>query len=221
MNEPSSYSKEGSSWWAPLRKLAHSFILSQQNVTDVINQEKQCSKFVTIHCTRYFPKWLSLKIYENLYWIHFSLISFELVGLTLLRVYNKIPLNLLQYSWFQISVQCSFCEVYRTTFMLASGECSLHHITVTITIITNCTRFIKPHYIIVKIDLYRTMAAACWFLQRAQCSHCKRCISYGNSVRPSVRLSVRPSVTRQYCVKTMARSMVQFAPLDSKMCLVL
>ena len=32
------------------------------------------------------------------------------------------------------------------------------------------------------------------FLQRAQCSHCKRCISYGNSVRPSVRLSVCPSV---------------------------
>ena len=31
------------------------------------------------------------------------------------------------------------------------------------------------------------------FLQRAQCSHCKRCISYGNSVRLSVRLSVCPS----------------------------
>jgi len=59
------------------------------------------------------------------------------------------------------------------------------------------------------------------FLQRAQCSHCKRCISYGNSVCPSVRLSVRPSVTRRYCVKTRARSTVQFAPLDSKMCLVL
>jgi len=29
------------------------------------------------------------------------------------------------------------------------------------------------------------------FLQRAQCSHCKRGISYSNSVRPSVRLSVR------------------------------
>ena len=55
------------------------------------------------------------------------------------------------------------------------------------------------------------------FLQRAQCSHCKRCISYGNSVGPSVR----PSVTRRYCVKTTARSTVQFAPLDSKMCLVL
>jgi len=55
------------------------------------------------------------------------------------------------------------------------------------------------------------------FLQRAQCSHCKRCISYSNSVRPSVCLSV----TCRYCVKTTARSMVQFAPLDSKMCLVL
>jgi len=30
-------------------------------------------------------------------------------------------------------------------------------------------------------------------LQRAQCSHCKRCISYGNSVCPSVCLSVRLS----------------------------
>ena len=31
-------------------------------------------------------------------------------------------------------------------------------------------------------------------LQRAQCSHCKRCISYSNSVRPSVCPSVRLSV---------------------------
>jgi len=38
---------------------------------------------------------------------------------------------------------------------------------------------------------------------------------------PSVRLPVCPSVTRRYCVKTVARSTVQFAPLDSKMCLVL
>ena len=36
------------------------------------------------------------------------------------------------------------------------------------------------------------------------------------------RLSVvRPSVTRRYCVKTTARSTVQFALSDSKMCLVL
>ena len=40
------------------------------------------------------------------------------------------------------------------------------------------------------------------FLQRAQCSHCKRCISYSNSVCPSVRpshagiLSKRPHVAR-------------------------
>jgi len=31
----------------------------------------------------------------------------------------------------------------------------------------------------------------------------------------------RPSVTRRYCVKTAARSRMQFSPLDSKMCLVL
>jgi len=41
------------------------------------------------------------------------------------------------------------------------------------------------------------------------------------SVCPSVRLSVCLSVTRWYCVKTTARSTVQFAPSDSKMCLVL
>jgi len=41
------------------------------------------------------------------------------------------------------------------------------------------------------------------------------------TVCPSVRPSVRLSVTRRYCVKTTARSTVQFAPLDSKMCLVL
>ena len=41
------------------------------------------------------------------------------------------------------------------------------------------------------------------------------------SVCLSVRPSVRPSVTRRYCVKTTARSTVQFAPSDSKMCLVL
>ena len=45
------------------------------------------------------------------------------------------------------------------------------------------------------------------------------------TVRPSVGLSVCLSVclsvTRQYCVKTTARSTVQFALLDSKMCLFL
>jgi len=41
------------------------------------------------------------------------------------------------------------------------------------------------------------------------------------SVHLSVRLSVCLSVTRRYCVKTTARSTVQFALLNSKMCLVL
>ena len=39
---------------------------------------------------------------------------------------------------------------------------------------------------------------------------------------PSVcRPAVRPSVTRRYCVKTTARSTVQFTLPDSKMCIVL
>ena len=38
---------------------------------------------------------------------------------------------------------------------------------------------------------------------------------------PSVCPSVCPSVTRRYCVKMTARSIVQFALLDSKICLVL
>ena len=38
---------------------------------------------------------------------------------------------------------------------------------------------------------------------------------------PSVCLSIRLSATRRHYVKTAARSTVQFAPLDSKMCLVL
>ena len=38
---------------------------------------------------------------------------------------------------------------------------------------------------------------------------------------PSVCPSICLSVTRRYCVKTTAYSTVQFALLDSKMCLVL
>ena len=38
------------------------------------------------------------------------------------------------------------------------------------------------------------------------------CLSVCLSVRPSVRPSVRLSVTRRYCIKTAARSTVQFAP---------
>ena len=56
-----------------------------------------------------------------------------------------------------------------------------------------------------------------YFYSAPHCSHWKRCTSYGNSVC----LSVCPSVTRRYCVKTTARSTVQFALSDSKMCLFL
>jgi len=64
------------------------------------------------------------------------------------------------------------------------------------------------------------------FYSAPQCSHCKRCTSYGISsvclfVRPSVSLSVRLSVTRRYFVNKTAHSTVQFALSDSEMCLVL
>ena len=54
------------------------------------------------------------------------------------------------------------------------------------------------------------------FYSAPQCSHCKRC-TIAIAI-PSVCPSVRPSVTRRYCVKTTARSTVQFALSDSKMC---
>ena len=58
------------------------------------------------------------------------------------------------------------------------------------------------------------------FLQRAQCSHCKRCISYSNSVCPSVRPSVRH--TPVLCQNDgKQHGTVQFALSDSKMRLVL
>ena len=40
------------------------------------------------------------------------------------------------------------------------------------------------------------------FCSAPQCSHCKRCTSYSNSVRPSVRLSVFPSVCLSVCHTT-------------------
>ena len=66
-------------------------------------------------------------------------------------------------------------------------------------------------------DFYTASQKITPFYSAPQCSHCKRCTSYDNSVRPSVRLSV----TRRYCVKTTARSTVQFALSDSKICLAL
>jgi len=44
---------------------------------------------------------------------------------------------------------------------------------------------------------------------------------FASAVLAMAMPSVCPSITCQYCVKTMARSTVQFAPSDSKMCLVL
>jgi len=56
-------------------------------------------------------------------------------------------------------------------------------------------RWVRPAAGATKIwTFFHEIVYFCAFLQRAQCSHCKRCISYSNSVRLSVRPSVRPSV---------------------------
>ena len=80
---------------------------------------------------------------------------------------------------------------------------------------------IEGHKIVITL-FYKTTssdAGIMGFLQRAAILALQALYSYGNSVRPSVCLSV--TVRRRYCVKTTARSTVQFALSDSKMCLVL
>jgi len=47
------------------------------------------------------------------------------------------------------------------------------------------------------------------------------CAEFASAVLATAIPSVCPSVTRRYCVKTTARSMVQFPLSDSKLCLVL
>jgi len=53
------------------------------------------------------------------------------------------------------------------------------------------------------------------------CSNARIASAILATALPSVCLSVRPSVTRRYSVKTTARSTAQFALSDSKRCLVL
>jgi len=59
----------------------------------------------------------------------------------------------------------------------------------------------------------------CTFYSEPQCSRCNASIA--SAVLAIAIPSVCPSVTRPYCVKRTACSTVQFALLDSKMCLVL
>ena len=78
------------------------------------------------------------------------------------------------------------------------------------------TKYINiTHYSVPEMEcLYTGIKPKCRpnaFYSAPQCSHCKRCTSYGNSVCLSVCLSA----TRRYCVKTTARSTVQFELSDS------
>ena len=70
-------------------------------------------------------------------------------------------------------------------------------------------------------DVLRDIAMATIFTARAMARNARIASAVLAIAIPSVRLSVCLSVTRRYCVKTTARSTVQFAPLDRKMCLVL
>jgi len=79
------------------------------------------------------------------------------------------------------------------------------------------TYMLLPHAVNFRRFCFFGAVSLCFFCSAPQCSHCKRCTSYGNSVRLSVCLSV----TRWYCVKTTARSTVQFALSGIEMCLVL
>jgi len=52
-------------------------------------------------------------------------------------------------------------------------------------------------------------------------SYAEACLSYRLDVCPSVRSSVRPSVTRWYCIKTAERIVIISSPHDSPFILVL
>jgi len=65
-----------------------------------------------------------------------------------------------------------------------------------------------------------SFSTLCSFYSATHCKRCTICTAIP-SVCPSDRLSVRPSDTRRYCVKTTASSTMQFALSDRKMCLVL
>ena len=170
----------------------------------------------------------------------------SLTGLKRSSVRRCFALNIL---WFVAKRQIDFCNLhwhisyYRNRYTIKMWLCE--HKVESRQIYTDDHRIHGSHqcftssqwrhskrhmiiaYCLIKTLRWPISATPVIFLQRAQCSRCKRCISYSNSVCPSVCSSVRPSVclsvTRRYCVKTtdVARCTVQFAPLDSKMCLVL
>jgi len=79
---------------------------------------------------------------------------------------------------------------------------------------TSCLRFIFG-IVLLKVISSVNIEPQFSFYSAPQCSHCKRCTSYGISVHLSVHLSVYLSLRRWYCVKTTARRMVHFAVSDS------
>ena len=78
--------------------------------------------------------------------------------------------------------------------LLTSAQVSSHFRTACASYITHLLLHSTYHILSTKCVGSRLRWVDVAFLQRAQCSHCKRCISYSNSVCLSVCLSVRLSV---------------------------
>jgi len=164
--------------------------------------------------------WTNGRIYGTVASVVINSVS-SMPLLELLNMSEICPTVILYFHSYRVWYFCLACESYGLQLTVKQGHpwkifCSFFHLLWSILILLLILLLLLQYY----YWFYQRNS----FLQFAQL-HCKRCTSYSNSVRLSVRLSVclsvRPSVTRRYCVKTTARSTVQFAPLDSKMCLVL
>ena len=135
-----------------------------------------------------------------------------------------MPIKQQRRAWSRSSSKSYFCKMADSSAALAQSgyTCSVTDHSEVMSVLTNhrSRNAVTSLYIsdghLAKVTFYsaRNARIASAVLATAIPSVCP-------SVRPSVCLSVRPSDTRRYCVKTTARSTMQFSPLDSKMCLVL
>jgi len=120
-----------------------------------------------------------------------------------------------------LSINCTVCSQHEQ--QLDTSETSnyrtMHQRCVSDTDTSNVklARSVAP-----SLDRQRTCTSMLRFTDSTCCHfYSARNARIASAVLAAAIPSVRLSVTRRYCVKTAARSTVQFAPLDSKMCLVL
>ena len=119
--------------------------------------------------------------------------------------------------WFSCILTVMLCSImYGTCTYIMSVMCMCsYHRCWTVNVTDQWICFLIPVY---GITVTLSDAELVFFTARHSVSIASAVLA---TAIPSVCLSVRPSITRRYCVKTMACSTVQFALSDSKMCLVL